>query len=209
MFVLIAGSGRLGVGLARAMSSRQDDVVIVDSGLKQERLGEGFDGLIVDGDPMDMEVLERSGARNAALFIAATADDNVNICCAQAAKVLFGVKEVLARIADPEREAFYRELGMNTVCPTITGINQVLELILNDRFGILNASIDPAFLCVHPPETWLGVPFSRVKPPVKMKIVGVLKEGRLAKVAGKEIVRRNDTVIITRAKEKGGRLWIA
>lgn len=209
MFVLIAGSGRLGIGLARAMSSRQDDVVIVDSGLKQERVGEGFDGLVVDGDPMDMEVLERSGARNAALFIAATADDNVNICCAQAAKVLFGVKEVLARIADPEREAFYRELGMNTVCPTITGINQVLELILNDRYDVLSASIDPAFLCVHPPETWLGMPFSSVKPPVKMKIVGLLKEGRLAKIAGKEIVRRNDTVIIARAKEKGGRLWIA
>ena len=106
MFVLIAGSGRLGVGLARAMSSRQDDVVIVDFGLDQGHMGEGFDGVIVDGDPMDMEVLEMAGARNAALFIAATADDNVNIFCAQAARILFGVKEVLARIADPREGSF-------------------------------------------------------------------------------------------------------
>ena len=207
MFVLIVGSGRLGVGLARAMSSRQDDVVIVDSGLNQGRLGEGFDGLIVDGDPMDMEVLELAGARNAALFIATTANDNVNIFCAQAAKVLFGVKEVLARIADPEREAFYRELGLNTVCPTVTGINQVLELILKDRFGSLSASIDPSFLCVHPPENWLGIAFSKVKVPGKMKVVGVMKGGHIAKIAGKEIVHQGDTVVIARGRERGGRLW--
>lgn len=207
MFVLIAGSGRLGVGLAKAMSSRQDDVVIVDSGLNQGYLGEGFDGLIMDGDPMDMEVLERAGARSAALFIAATANDNVNIFCAQAAKVLFGVKEVLARIADPEREAFYRELGMNTVCPTVTGINQVLELVLKDRFSALSANIDPEFICIHPPKNWLGMPFLKVKAPGKMKIVGLMKEGRIAKIAGKEIVHQGDTLVIERGREKGGRLW--
>lgn len=208
MFVLIVGSGRLGVGLARAMSSRQDDVVIVDSGLDSGRLGEGFDGLIVDGDPMDMEVLERAGAKNAALFIAVTADDNINIFCAQAAKILFGIKAALARIADPEREAFYRELGLNTVCPTVTGINQVLELILKDRFSSFTASIDPSLICVHPLESWVGIPFSKIKTPGKTKIVGLMKEGRLARVVGREIVRQGDTVVVARGKEQGSRLWI-
>jgi trk system potassium uptake protein TrkA len=134
VFVIIAGSGKLGIGLARALSSRKDDVVVVDRGLESGCLGEGFDGVIVDGDPLDMEVLERSGTRRAELFIAVTADDNVNAACAQAARELFGVRTALARISDPEREAFYRGLGLGTVCPTTTGINQVLELILQDRF---------------------------------------------------------------------------
>ena len=208
MFVLIAGSGRLGVGLARAMSSRQDDVVIVDRGLDSGHIGEGFDGLIVDGDPMDMEVLERAGAKNAALFIAVTTDDNTNIFCAQAAKELFGVKAALARIADPEREAFYRELGMNTVCPTVTGINQVLELIMKDRFNSLTANIDPSLICINPPDDWVGLPFSKIVPPGKTKIVGLMKGGRLSKFSGREIVRQGDTVVVSRGRERGEHLWI-
>jgi len=209
MFVLIAGSGRFGVGLAKAMSSRQDDVVIVDNGLDSGHMGEGFDGLIVDGDPMDMEVLELAGAKKAALFIAATANDNVNIFCAQAAKVLFGVKTALARIADPDRENFYRESGLSTVCPTVTGINQVLELIMKDRFDSLAANIDPSLICINPPETWVGRPFSKIDPPGETKIVGVMKAGHLAKFSGHEIVRQGDTVVLARGKERGGRLWIA
>ena len=207
MFVLIAGSGRLGVGLARAMSSRQDDVVIVDSNLDTARLGEGFDGLIVDGDPMDMEVLERAGAKSATLFLAVLADDNANIFCAQAAKTIFGIGAVLARIADPEKEAFYRELGLDTVCPTVTGINQVLELIMKDRFSSLSASIDPTLLCIYPPEGWVGLPFSKLRPPDRTKIIGVLKDGHVARPSGRDIVRRGDTVVVARGKERGGRLW--
>jgi trk system potassium uptake protein TrkA len=209
MFVLIVGSGRLGIGLAKAMASRRDDVVIVDNGLDSGRVGEGFDGIIVDGDPMDMDVLEEAGVRNAALFMAVTGDDNVNIFCAQAATMLFGVKTVLARIADPDKEAFYRGLGLKTVCPTVTGINQVLEIILEDRFSPVTASLDPSLACVHPLDAWVGKPFSKIQAPSQIRIVGVLKGGHLARFAGHDIVRREDTVVVAREKEKGGRLWIA
>ena len=76
-----------------------------------------------------------------------------------------------------------------------------------DRFGSLSANIDPAFLCVHPPENWLGLPFSKIKAPGKMRIIGLMKEGHIAKIAGKEIVRQSDTVVVARGGEKGGRLW--
>jgi len=209
MFILIVGSGRLGVGLARAMSSRQDDVVIIDNDLDTARLGEGFDGLIVDGDPLDMEVLEKAGAKSAKLFLAVLADDNANIFCAQAAKTIFGISSVLARIADPEKEAFYRGMGLDTVCPTVTGINQVLELIMKDRFSSLSANLDPSLLCIYPPEGWVGLPFSKVRPPDRTKIVGVLKNGRIAKLSGRDIVQRDETLVVVRGKEGGGRLWIA
>jgi trk system potassium uptake protein TrkA len=164
VFVIIAGSGKLGIGLARALSSRKDDVVVVDRGLESGCLGEGFDGVIVDGDPLDMEVLERSGTRRAELFIAVTADDNVNAACAQAARELFGVRTALARISDPEREAFYRGLGLGTVCPTTTGINQVLELILQDRFIPLARTSTPPCSAFMPCRNGWVCPFRRSSP---------------------------------------------
>lgn len=208
MFVLIVGSGRLGVGLAKSMSSRKDDVVIVAENLDSNSLGEDFDGIAVDGDPMDLGVLETAGARKAALFIAVAADDNVNIFCAQAAKSIFGVKEALARIADPEKEAFYREQSLETVCPTVTGINQVLEHIVEERSSEIGASLDPSYLCVRAPDQWLGMPCSSVKAPGSMHIVGLMKDGHIVKAGRHEVVRRGDTIVLTRGHEVGGRLWI-
>lgn len=208
MFVLIVGSGRLGVGLAKSLSSRKDDVVIVAENLDSNSLGEDFDGIAVDGDPMDLHVLELAGAGKAALFIAVAADDNVNIFCAQAAKSVFGVKEALARIADPEKEAFYREQSLETVCPTVTGINQVLEHLTRERSKDVGANLDPSYLCVKAPDQWLGMPCSSVKAQGSMRIVGLLKDGHIAKAGRHEVVRRGDTIVLTRGAESGGRLWI-
>ena len=208
MFVVIVGSGRLGIGLAKSMSSRKDDVIIVAENLDANSLGENFDGIAIDGDPMDLHVLELAGARKAALFIAVAADDNVNIFCAQAAKSVFGVKEALVRIADPEKEAFYREQSLETVCPTVTGINQVLEHITQERSDELGTNLDPSYMCVRAPDKWLGMPCSSVRAPGAMRIVGLVKDGHIAKAGRHEVVRRGDTIVLARGAESGGRLWI-
>ncbi|MCE5256026.1 MAG: TrkA family potassium uptake protein [Spirochaetaceae bacterium] len=206
---MIVGSGRLGIGLARALSSRQDDVVVIDHGLDAGRFLDDFDGVMVDGDPMDMTVLEKSGIRQTGLFIAVTADDNVNIVCAQAARKLFGVPKALARIADPEREAFFKKIGVNTVCPTATGINQVLEIIQEDRFGSLNTSLDHSLICIHPLNQWVGLPLSEIKLPSDIHIVGLLRNGKITHVARREVVRSNDTIVISNKAKKQVLLWNA
>jgi trk system potassium uptake protein TrkA len=133
MFVIIAGCGRLGAGLARVLSSQGHDVAVVGEDIDPRRLGGEFDGITVAGNPVDEEILDRAGARKADLFVAATADDRLNAMAAQIAREIFRVPSVLARISDPAMEAFYRELGLDTVCPTSTAINQVLDLIREAR----------------------------------------------------------------------------
>ena len=54
MFVMIAGNGRFAVGLACAMSSRKDDVVIVETGIDALSLGADFDGFMFVFETMDM-----------------------------------------------------------------------------------------------------------------------------------------------------------
>jgi trk system potassium uptake protein TrkA len=209
MFVIIAGNGRLAVGLARSMSSRKDDVVIVDTGIDALSLGSDFDGIVVDGDPMDMETIKRAGIERCDLFIAATGDDNVNIACAEAATALFKVPKTLARIADPELEDFYRGLGLVTVCPTATGINQVLDMIAQDNFGHLDASLDSNMICVRPLKEWIGQSFTSILDNGETRVVGVVRNGRLSRVARGERIRQEDTVVVTRADTKRGSLWSA
>ncbi|MFN8542114.1 MAG: NAD-binding protein, partial [Thermomicrobiales bacterium] len=60
--------------------------------------------------------------------------DNRNIMAAQVAREIFGVPEVVARIYDPGREAIYRELGLDTICPT-TVIQSLIQDRLASRFA--------------------------------------------------------------------------
>jgi len=129
MFIVIAGCGRLGAGLARVLSSQGHDVTVVGEDIESRRLGGDFDGVTVAGSPIDEEILERAGLRKADLFVAATTDDRLNAMAAQVAREVFSVPSTLARIADPAMELFYRGLGLATVCPTSTTIDEILDLI--------------------------------------------------------------------------------
>jgi Trk K+ transport system NAD-binding subunit len=49
---------------------------------------------------------------------------------AQVARHIFHVHEVLCRISDPQRGRFYKELGIDVVCPTLVltdTINKALK----------------------------------------------------------------------------------
>lgn len=209
MFIMIAGSGRLGFGLARALSSRHEDVVIIDDGLDPQKFIDNFDGLIVDGDPMDMSVLERSGIKHTDLFIAVTADDNVNATCVQAVRKIYGVPRAVARIADPDLEKFYRSLGLDTVCPTTTGVNQVLEMIQKDRFDSFEDNLDHSLICIHPQKEWVGLSISHIPLPKDVYVVGLLRNGRVTRVARHEVVRPNDSIVISRKPERQEMVWSA
>lgn len=209
MFIMIVGSGRLGFGLARALSSRHEDVVLIDDGLDPQKFIDNFDGLIVDGDPMDMSVLERSGIKHTDLFIAVTADDNVNATCVQAVRKIYGVPRAVARIADPDCEKFYRSLGLDTVCPTTTGVNQVLEMIQKDRFDSFEDNLDHSLICIHPQKEWVGLSIFHIPLPNDVYVVGLLRNGRVTRVARHEVVRPNDSIVISKKPEKQEMVWSA
>ena len=58
MNVLVIGCGRQGSLLARMLDSNGHDVAVVDADAGQfSRLGDDFDGMTVEGVPMDMDVL--------------------------------------------------------------------------------------------------------------------------------------------------------
>jgi trk system potassium uptake protein TrkA len=129
VLIVVAGSGMLGTGLARALSAQGHDVVVVDRTVDTRRLGNEFDGITVTGSPIDEDVLRKARIAEAQVFVAATADDSTNAMASQVAEEIFHVPTVLARISDPDREEFYRSLGLHTVCPTATGIRQILDAI--------------------------------------------------------------------------------
>src|ERR1035437_4066917 len=119
MKIVIVGCGRVGSTLAENLDSDGHEVIIFDIRTAAfDRLPETFKGAAVRGDGTDEEVLRRSGAQGADIFLALTEGDNRNIMAAQLATESFAIPQVIAKINDPVRAAAYSELGVVTLCRT-------------------------------------------------------------------------------------------
>jgi trk system potassium uptake protein TrkA len=138
MYVLIVGCGRVGSHLARDMLAGGHTVSCLDQDPEAHaKLEVGLDeawedkgGIFTVGAALETNALETAGIERADAFVAATNGDNTNIVISQIARQRYGVEKVVARILDPARAAFYRERGMEIVCPTRVAI-EMLERSLN------------------------------------------------------------------------------
>jgi trk system potassium uptake protein len=133
MRVVILGCGRTGAQLALDLAAEGHHVTVVDANPAAfQRLGVDFQGDTVLGTGIDEDVLREAGIEHAGIFIATTNGDNTNVMAAQVAKEVFKVPQVICRIYDLGREAFYRQtIGLTTISPTrlsVAAIRQQIRL---------------------------------------------------------------------------------
>jgi trk system potassium uptake protein TrkA len=130
MKLVIVGCGRVGAMAALALSEAGHQVTVIDNNRRAfDRLGSDFTGEMVLGNGIDEDVLRQAGIESADGFASLTNGDNRNIMAAQIALEIFKVPRVITRIYDPMREDVYRELGLNTVSPTVSGAQQIHAML--------------------------------------------------------------------------------
>ncbi len=99
MKIIICGAGQVGSQIARHLSRENNDVTIVDQdGGLVRRVTDSFDVNGVVGFASHPDVLERAGAEDADMIIAATFADEVNMVACQVAHSVFSVPQKIARI---------------------------------------------------------------------------------------------------------------
>lgn len=118
--MLVMGCGRVGAHLASLLEAAGHEITVLDIDPSSfGRLPHSFGGNALVGDGTDEDSLKRAGIESMKAFIALTAADNTNIMAAQIARKVFNVPKVVCRVYDPSREQLYRELGLETICPTV------------------------------------------------------------------------------------------
>ena len=131
MHVVILGCGRVGATLALMLETDGHSVAVIDRDREAfRRLGQEFRGKTILGMGIDEDVLKKAGIEGAGAFAATTNGDNTNIMSAQIAKVKYKVSRVIARLYDPLRAEAYRELGVDTISPTLLGAGMCRDFIL-------------------------------------------------------------------------------
>lgn len=129
--VLIIGCGRLGASIANTFSDKNMSVTIIDIQKDSFRkLSPSFLGLLMEGDGMDMDILEEANIRKADVVIVVTDNDNINILVSQIAKNIFEIEEVIIRLYDHEKECVCRDSNINTIFPALLSSSEVDKILM-------------------------------------------------------------------------------
>lgn len=181
MKIVVFGCGRVGSGLARALSIRRHTVTVVDVDPSAfERLGETFSGRTVRGNAVDRETLVAAGVECADGAAAVTATDEANEACARMAMQAFRVPKVVARLYDPSKADVYHRLGVQTVTPVTWAVHRMADLLcyshLDAVISLGSGEVDIVETEVPPLLVGRTVPELRV--PGEIRIVAITREGR-------------------------------
>jgi len=99
MKVIICGAGQVGWQIARHLANERNDVTVVDNNSELvRRATETLDVQGVAGFASYPDILDRAGANDADMIIAATHSDEVNMVTCQVAHSVFAVPRKIARL---------------------------------------------------------------------------------------------------------------
>lgn len=195
MKVIICGAGQVGWQIARHLAGENNDVTIVD---KDEalvrRATEALDVQGVVGFASYPDVLDKAGARDADMIIAATYADEVNMVICQVAHSIFGVSRKIARLrATSYLDPIYTDLFRRDHLPIdviISPEREVAEAALqrlaapatfetegfmNGRAQLLGIHLDDDCPVLNTPLRQLNELFASLR----AIVVGVRRAGRL------------------------------
>jgi trk system potassium uptake protein TrkA len=195
MKVIICGAGQVGWQIARHLAGEKNDVTIVDSNADLvRRATETLDVQGVAGFASYPDVLERAGARDADMIVAATHSDEVNMVTCQVAHSVFGITRKIARLrAQSYMDAIYSDLYRRDHLPidvVISPEREVAEAALQrlaapstfdtesfmgGKAQLLGISLDEDCPVLNTPLRQLTDLFSTLR----AIVVGVRREGRL------------------------------
>jgi trk system potassium uptake protein TrkA len=128
--IVVVGCGRVGSGLAMELSDEGHSVVVIDKNRDAFRRLVHFNGRTIHGSGFDRDVLAKAEASQADALAAVTRGDNTNILCARIGRDNYGIKNIVARIYDPQRAGIYMKLGIPTVATSLWTTQQVKRWII-------------------------------------------------------------------------------
>lgn len=198
MYVIIVGCGKVGSNLAKELSVNNHDVVVIDSDPdKFSQLGSGFNGKTILGVPVDENILLEAGIEKADAVAAVSPDENLNIMVSQIAKEIFHVPRVIPRVYDPERDIFFQQLGLNTMCLTgiaVAHVKKILEQKSGDiwhTFGNKNIG----FRYIQPDSKIIGMNVKNISVDNYL-IFGIIRDEEFLLANPNTRINREDKLVI-------------
>lgn len=218
MKIIICGAGQVGWHIARHLSGERNDVTIIDTNAELiRRATDALDVQGVTGFASHPDVLDRAGARDADLIIAATHSDEVNMVTCQVAHSVFQVPRKIARLRAPAYlDAIWSDLYRTDHLPIDVVISPEREVaraaiqrlsapstfdaetFLEGRLHLLGILLDPDSPVLNTPLRQLNEMFTSLS----AIVAGVRRGGRLfAPEPGDQLFEGDQVYVFTRTED--------
>ena len=218
MHVIICGAGQVGWQIARHLSGEKNDVTIVDKNPDLvRRATETLDVRGISGHASHPDVLERAGASDADMIIAATQSDEVNMVTCQIAHSIFSVGRKIARLrSESYLTAIYSDLYRRDHLPIDVVISPEREVaaaalqrlvapsafdtefFLDGQAQLLGVALDADCPVTDTPLRQLTDLFSTLR----AIVVGVRREGTLfAPEAGDQLFEGDEIYLMAHVED--------
>ena len=218
MKIIICGAGQVGWHIARFLSSERNDVTLIDTNPDLvRRATDALDVQGVTGFASHPDVLDRAGANDADLIIAATHSDEVNMVTCQVAHSVFQVPRKIARlrskayldaiysdlyrtdhlaidvVISPEREVARSAMQRLSAPSTFDA-----ETFLNGKLHLLGIALDEDCPVLNTPLRQLNEMFTSLT----VMVVGVRRGPRLfAPEPNDQLFAGDQVYVFTRAED--------
>jgi trk system potassium uptake protein TrkA len=203
MFVLIAGGGRTGAQLANLLVSQDHEVRVIDN--RREVLERIHRELpteaIIEGDPLEVRVLEQAGIRRAQVMAACTTVDEVNLSLCFLARTQFNVPRTIARVNNP-RDAwlfdakFHVDVAVNQADILASLIQE--EMSLGDMITLLKLRRGNYSLVeekIPPGARAVGIAIKDLTLPEHCVIAAIIRKGEVMIPRGITTFQVDDEVL--------------
>ena len=218
MKVIICGAGQVGWQIARHLSGERNDVTVVDNNPELvRRATDTLDVRGIAGFASYPDILERAGAEDADMIIAATHSDEVNMVTCQVAHSVFAIQRKIARLrAQSYLDAIYADMYRRDHLPIDVVISPEKEVaeaalqrltapaafdtesFLEDKAQLLGIAIEEDCPVINTPLRQLTDLFSTLK----ALVVGIRREGVLfVPSAGDQLFPGDEAYLFTDTKD--------
>ncbi len=218
MKVIICGAGQVGWQIARHLAGERNDVTVLDTNPELvRRAADLLDVQGVVGFASHPDVLDRAGARDCDLIIAATHSDEVNMVTCQVAQSVFGITRKIARLrAQAYMAPQYADLYRRDHLPIdviISPEREVAEAALQrllapatfDTESFLGGAVQLLGIALEEDCPVLDTPLRQLNdlfPTLGAMVVGVRREGRLfAPEPGDQLFAGDQIYVFTLSKD--------
>ena len=180
---LIVGAGSVGRSIARELARSKHNVTIIDHAPEAMKVASVSQADWILGDACEIQSLERAGAGETDVVVAATGDDKANLVVSLLCKTEFGVERAIARINNPKNEWLFDDSwGVDVAVSTPRIMTSLVEDAVSDgdlisvmTFQRSGASLMQVTLPKDAPVA--GTPISQIFLPATVIINAIVRDG--------------------------------
>lgn len=214
MFVVVAGGGRTGAQLTNLLISQDHEVRLVED--RKDVLERIHHELpteaIIEGDPLEMSVLEQAGIQRADVLAACTTYDEVNLTLCYIARKQYNVRRTIARVNNPRDawlfdEKFHVDVAVNQAEMLASLIQE--EMSLGDMITLLKLRRGNYLLVeekISEGASAIGLAIKDLKLPEHCVIAAIVRKGEVMIPRGITTFEAGDEVLAISDAESAAEL---